>query len=131
MKKRILSVLVSIIVFAAVVALVEGLFHKIYPVPDSLDKSKPETIRVYMETAPQAALMGIVLAWLLATLAGCISLSLILKNQSRSAYLVFGAVVLFFTLINLVTIPHPIWINISGPVGIAIICFVFYKLSNQ
>lgn len=131
MKKRILSIVLSIIVFAVVVALVEALVHKIYPVPESLDKSKPETIKVYMETAPQAALMGIVLAWFLATLAGCISLSLILKNQSRSAYLVFGAVVLFFTLINLVTIPHPIWINIAGPIGIAIICFVFYKLSNQ
>ena len=114
MRNRILAGVAGILTAAAVVYVVEWFSHKLYPPPAGLDLS-PEGMRAMLAQMPFGALLLVVLAWVLGALAG----GLVARRIGGPGWhvLVVPAFVLLGIIMNVMTIPHPIWMVAAGILG--------------
>ena len=115
-----LAILCGLLVAFVSVAAIESLGHMIFPAAGTADFSSPERIRAFMQSVPVGALAFVIAAWIVGTFVGGVVGSLIARPRARLISGVVGGLVLAATIANLVTIPHPPWMAVSGVAGIAI-----------
>lgn len=109
MVKKILAVLAGVLAGGLVIFLVERIAHSIYPPPEWLDPAKPETIARYVDEAPVATLLFVLLSWALGSLAGGITATLVCNDRKSVYALTAGTLLLLLGIVNLIMIPHPPW----------------------
>ncbi len=114
MLRTVLAVVAGVVAGGIVVALVQQLGHLIWPPPAGLDVTDPEAIEAYLESVPAAAILFVALAWAVGSLAGGWIAARISSPCSLSAALIVGGVLMAFGLLNLISIPHPIWFWVVG-----------------
>jgi len=129
--RLILAILVGMVVAFFSVAGIEAIGHAVYPTAAGLDMSSPEAVRAFMQTVPTGALAFVLAAWILGTFLGGLVGSLIARPRARVVSGVIGALVLAATIANLAMIPHPMWMAVSGVVGIALAAFAAGKLMSS
>ncbi len=109
---------------------IEALGHTVYPVPDGLDLTNPEALKAYMIDAPIAALLLVLGAWLVAALVGGLLACFIAKESPLIYSAIIGGLVLLGTVINLISIPHPLWFSMTSIVAIIATIFVTSRLGS-
>ena len=114
MSKKILSVLAGIIGGGMIILLVEKLGHTVYPPPPDFDYKDVEALRLLIENAPLGALLFVVLAWALGSLAGGLIAALIAVEDKTKQALFVGGILMVLGVINMMSIPHPVWMQIAG-----------------
>jgi hypothetical protein len=119
MLKNIVAGFAGLIVAGLLVLLVEMLGHTVYPPPADLNFADPDAMSAYIDTLPIGALLFVAVAWFVATLGGTLVACKIGDAKPIIYAAVVGGLMLLGTVINLVTIPHPLWFSILGVVGIA------------
>lgn len=108
MIKRILSIVLGLVTAVVVIMLVEGIGHKMFPV-SPIDMNNPEALKTFMENLPTGAIAMVLVAWAIGSFAGGVIASLIDKVNAFRNSVVIGVVILILSIINLITIPSPIW----------------------
>lgn len=98
-----------------VLGLIESASHAIWPPPEFFSKevySNPEKLAEQIALVPLPAKISVLVAWALGSLTGGF-VSAKLAGSSRPARSV-GIVMLAMIILNLMTIPHPLWMSIGG-----------------
>jgi hypothetical protein len=112
MIRRILAVICGVIAGSVFNMAVILLSWKIYPPPEGANLSDPETLNAYVQSLPAPALLIVLVAHAGGALVG----GLVAAAIARRSPLVLGAIVGGFFLIggivNVMTIPAPLWFAI-------------------
>lgn len=112
MFKKILFVVLGIVLASVVVALIEGLSHQIYPVPEGLDTTDIDALKAYIESGMEVgAMLFVVLAHALGSFAGSIFSAKMCQNSLACGVSV-GVVMMLFGIVNMFIFPHPVWMQV-------------------
>jgi hypothetical protein len=109
MTRNIIAIAAAIVTGGLVVYSMDMLGHQIYPVTSGLDPARPETIIEYLKTAPVGALLWVALAQAAGAFSGG-SIAMAISKTKRAA-LVYGIIALVFGAVNILTVPHPPWLE--------------------
>ncbi len=113
MFKKIIFVILGIVVASSVVALVEAISHKIYPLPADLSFENVEAYKDYIfNQMPIGAMLFVILAHFSGSFLGSF-LTAKLNKDKPSTGLVVGAILMVFGIIMVYYIPHPIWMIVA------------------
>lgn len=117
MLKRILAVVVGVLVGGTAVWFVENwLSHVLIERADSRFPQDPELVGEYIAALPTGALWMVVLAMLIGGFVASL-VARIVANGSAVSGRDAGLVMLLFTVINLIMIPHPTWMVVLMPLA--------------
>src|SRR5215204_3065139 len=108
MTRNIIAIIAAIVTGGVVVFLMDVLGHSIYPAPAGLDPGRPETISDYLKSVPVGGLLFIALSQAAGAFSGGF-VSSIISKKPRIA-LIYGAIALTFGVLNLLAVPHPVWL---------------------
>lgn len=108
----VLGIVIGIAAGIGVVMLGDTLNHRFFPPPPEVQVTNPEAIRDYMQTAPVLSLLGLPVTWTLAALVAAFAAAKI--GAKRWAGWIAGAVIFAATSLNLVLIPHPLWMTVAA-----------------
>lgn len=106
--KRLLAIIIGILTAFVIMTIVEGVGSNIYPIPEGSDPNSMEGLRKIMESRPVGAFLIVILGHLLGALCGGAVAKLIDRSNFRNA-LIVGGLLMVFGLLNLVSLPHPLW----------------------
>lgn len=108
----ILGVVIGVAVGIGLVMVGDVINHRFFPPPPEVQITNPEAIRAYMQTAPITSLLGLPVTWTIAAFAaGFAGAKIGAKTWAGwiAGGLIFGA-----TCLNLVMIPHPLWMLVAA-----------------
>jgi len=114
MGRKILAVVAGVILAGIVTYAVQAIGHKVYPPPEGLDMKNMEAMKAYVSTLPTGALLFVLIAYVLGSFAGGWLATKIARTSQIHLPLTVGGVQLFFGIINLTMIPHPMWFAIAS-----------------
>lgn len=115
--RAVLAVVAGLVTGSVVISIIEWLSHRVYPLPP-LDVNDAVALRAAVATLPLMALVLVVVGWAIGTFAGART-AVAISPRPRVAWIV-GALFLASTAINLYLIPHPTWMAVAGPGGVAV-----------
>ncbi len=128
MQRKVAAVVLGVIVAVVFIIAIEALGHSVYPVPEGLDITDTEAMQAYVTGLPIGALLFVMGAWLVATLAGGLLACFIARETPLVYSAVVGGLVLLGTIINLMSVPHPPWFSITSVLAIIAMIFVTGRL---
>lgn len=120
MGRSILAVVLGIVVAGLVVAGIEAVAHALNPPPPGLRGADAATL---MAAMPTPALVNVVLAWALGSIAGGFVAAKVSRAHPRGAALAVGLGMVALIAVNLLMLPHPAWMMACGlllPVPLAL-----------
>jgi len=112
--KNFIAVIAGLAAGICIISIVELISSSVYPLPAELDFSNKDSLKEYIEIVPSGALLFVLAGWALGSFAGGLVSSLISENKKIKCALITGAILFIMGLINLITLPHPVWFWIVG-----------------
>ncbi len=112
--RSVLAVILGIVLAGFLIWAVEGIGHRVYPVPEGVDLTNPQAVAAFIDEAPLGALLFVILAWGVGTLAGGWLAVMVAGRSATLHAMIVGAVMLAGGIMNMVMIPHPPWFWILG-----------------
>jgi hypothetical protein len=109
------GIVAGAIVAVATIMLVEMIGHLIFPLPDDLALGDPEVVAGPSPTMPVAAQFIVVLAWFGGALAGGYVAKRICYRWW--AAWAIAALVAAAGVVNVMMIPHPVWMQIAAVIA--------------
>lgn len=117
MKRSILAILSGLLTAAVLTALLEAAGHLIFPPPQIIDPMDTEALKQMMAQMPLGSLISVVIAWLVAGFTGGFVTAKIDRENHTRSVLTVAVIMTLATIANLIMIPHPLWMMITGPAG--------------
>lgn len=114
MSRKILAIIGGVIFAGLVVYAVQTLGHQVYPPPANLDTKNLEAMKAYTASLPMGALLFVLLSYVVGSFAGGWLAAKIARVAQMHVPLTVGGVQLFFGIINLLMIPHPLWFVVAS-----------------
>lgn len=112
--RSVLAVLAGAVTAFVLIAVIELLDHRIYPLPPDVDPSDPKELAAAMAQAPVGALLLVLLGWAVGTVAG----AWVAARTAGRFHLVHGMIVgvllLCAAVANMLSLPHPVWFWIAA-----------------
>jgi len=108
--RRIVAVIAGLVVAFLVIILVETVNHAIYPLPEDVNVHDPQSLKAMMSKMPLGAIAGVVVAWVLGALAGSFTAAKIARSGGLLPGLGVGIVLLLGSVLNMLVLPHPVWV---------------------
>lgn len=124
MGRAILAVVAGCVLSVLVVAGLEALGHQIYPPPAGVDLRDPAAMRTVIARMPAGAFVILVSGWILGAGLGAWLATRLSGTGKAWPGGVVGGVTLAATVINLFTIPHPVWVVVAALIGIPLAAWV-------
>lgn len=131
MKRKILAVVLGVISAVVLIIAIEALGHSMYPLPADMDVSDTEAMKAYVMTLPVTALLIIMSAWIVATLVGGLLACFIARETPLIYAVIIGGLVLLGTIINLMSVPHPLWFSITSVLAIIATIFITGRIGSS
>ncbi len=128
MGRSILAVIAGLVVGGLLVAGVEYMSQMIYPPPPGLDLTDTEAVREFAMGAPDSARMVILLAWFVGPFGGGWLAARLAPRLPMTHAIIVGAFFVAADLINLVTIPSPVWMWVGGLIAPLLAAYLGGKL---
>jgi hypothetical protein len=110
----VLAVLAGAIVAGVLISVVEGISSAVYPPPPGLDLNNPEALRQYIDRLPIGAFLFVLAAWAVGPFAGAYVAARLVRRARMAHGLIVGALFLIAGVLNMLMIPHPIWMWVAG-----------------
>ena len=120
MLRVILGAVAGLAVAVLTVVLFNWISHTVYPPPPDIDISDTTAVAEMMAAAPFAALLIIVIGYVVATFDGVFLAAWIAGSKPYIYALLVGVLMLVAVVSNLILIPHPLWFSISSILGIIV-----------
>lgn len=109
---RVLSILTGVIAGALVIGLGEMLSNSMFPMPEDFDFTNREALIEHISAMPITAFFSVLIAHAFGALVGGFVASKMAQVQKKGAATFTGLILLLAGLLNLVSIPHPLWFSI-------------------
>jgi hypothetical protein len=109
-----IAILSGVISGGIVVGLVESVGHLIWPPPPALDLADAKALELLMESIPTAAIVMVLIAWIVGAFAGGIVAQKVNKMPGIMPSIATGLILTSFGVITMLAIPHPIWMWVFG-----------------
>jgi hypothetical protein len=118
--RSVVATAVGIVTGVIVISAVEAVSNNMYPLPAGVDPKNLEALKAVILTMPNGAFLMIMLGHMLGALSAGIVSMLIAKDTFRPTF-VCGGMFMVFGLINLVVLPHPmfVWAEVPGYIPLA------------
>lgn len=126
-----LGVIIGALVAVGVVTVIEAIGHRVYPIPPDVDFSDLEQLKAYVVTLPVGALVMVIAGWIIGAFVGGLAGSLLARHRAVLISGIVGALMLCATIVNLVFIPHPVWMAIAAVVGIVVAAWLAGRLMRR
>lgn len=107
---RIIGVVVGVIM----IALLEYLSSFIYPFPEGLDVNNKEAFADFVKNKPLGAFLCILVVYNLASFVAGMVVTYLNQAEGRKNAIFVGLVLTAFGVMNMITIPHPVWFMIAS-----------------
>jgi hypothetical protein len=130
MKRKIFAVVLGVIAAVVIIIAIEALGHSLFPLPAGMDVTDTDAMKAYIVTLPTAALLIVMAAWIIATLAGGIIACIIARETPLIYSAIIGGLVLLGTIINLMSLPHPLWFSITSVLAIIATIFITGRIGS-
>ena len=109
MARNAIGVIVGLVVAFLVVAGIQSINYILYPIPDNIDQTDVDAMKTYVSTLPSLAFIVVIISHFLgATVAGFVG-SKIADSHQRKISIGLGVFLLSMGMINMFSIPHPVW----------------------
>jgi hypothetical protein len=112
--KNFIAVVAGLAAGMCIISIIELISSSVYPLPAELDFKNKNSLKDYIENVPSGSLLFVLTGWALGSFAGGLVSSLISENKKIKCALITGAILFMTGLINLITLPHPLWFWIAG-----------------
>lgn len=112
--RSVLAVVVGVLAAFVLIALVEVIGMRVYPPPSTMDTSSLESIRAAMARVPLGALLFVLLAYTVGSVAGGWVAARFAPKAKLSHAMTVAALLFGAGLMNLFTIPHPPWFWVAS-----------------
>ena len=112
--KNFIAVIAGLAAGICIISIIEFISSSVYPLPAELDFTDKNSLKDYIENLPSGALVFVLAGWALGSFAGGFVSSLISENRKIKCAIITGAILFIVGLINLITLPHPVWFWITG-----------------
>lgn len=112
MKNRIISVVAGIIVGWIIVGLGDMITHQMYPAPPDMDYTNKESLKAFINSLPTSAFIAMIGVWAISAFMGGLVTGKLAKENWKRQCLITGIILLLANVANMLTIPHPIWVNV-------------------
>lgn len=130
--RKILGIVLGLCVAITVIALVQAVGHKLWPLPEGLDVRDKAALAEALKNAPVAALAWVAGTWLLGTLAGTYTALRVARDAFATwPALTVEGVLLGMGLLNLMAIPHPGWFWVAGLASFPLGAFAGIRLARR
>lgn len=130
MVRKGVAVLAGLFTAVAVIAVIETVSHRIWPPPPGIDFRDPEQLRGFMESLPATALLMVLAAWVIGTLAGGLVGCWIGRERPYLISGIIGAVLLGATVLNLAALPHPTWFSVAAVLGVIAAAWIAGRIAT-
>ncbi len=107
-----LGIFVGFLSALIIIQFLEGLGHRIFPMPEDLNLEDMEAFSNYVKQLSFKELLPVLLAHFLSAFIGCMIGLKIARGAKIVAYFV-GGLVLLGALMNLYLITHPLWFMVA------------------
>ena len=107
--RSVLAVIAGMLVAFVLIALVQTIGMRVYPPPTAVNPSDPESLRAMMAQIPRGALLFVLLSYAVGSVAGGWIAARFAPGAGMRHAMVVAALLFGAGLMNLVTIPHPVW----------------------
>jgi hypothetical protein len=116
MGRLLFALLIGLIVHTALVAGVQFVSTMIHPLPPGIDASNVLQMRDYLTGGgvPLTAMLMVLLSYAAGNFGGAFVASKLAPNRGLMPALVIGQISLVLVIINLVQLPHPIWMMVAS-----------------
>ena len=131
MKRKIFAVVLGVIAAVVLIIAIEALGHSLYPLPASIDVTDTDAMEAYVTTLPVTALLIVMAAWIVATLVGGLLACFIARETPLIYSAIIGGLVLLGTIINLMSLPHPLWFSITSVLAIIATIFITGRIGSS
>lgn len=109
------GIIAGVAAAVAVILLIETVGHLAFPLPDDLALRDPESVAQPVQAMPVAAKLIVVFAWFSAALAG----GYVAKRICGRWWAAWpiAALVALAGIVNVMMIPHPVWMQIASVIA--------------
>ncbi len=114
MLRTVLAVLAGLLVAIVLMLAIEWLGMTLFPLPAGASLQTEEDLVLLMQSAPAAKLALVLLGWCIASLVGAWVAARLARRHRRVAALAVGALILCGVVLNVASLPHPMWMIIAG-----------------
>lgn len=115
-----MSVLAGVIAGGLAVALIEMINSSVYPMPLDLDTTDMAKMTEYIKSLPNAAFTLVIVAHAIGALVAGLVAGMVAKTGRMNVGLIAAAIMLVFTILNYIFIPHPTWVPIVDVIATVI-----------
>jgi MFS family permease len=130
-KNRVLPVIAGLATGWLVIFVLEAVNHQIYPPPTELDFTDKAALTQFMETLPTMAFVLLLISWMIgAFVAGMVGAK-VKQQNSRNTTIIIGVILAMGSIINMIMIPHPVWLMILASVGYVPFAYFGGKLVSE
>lgn len=114
MLRKILSVFAGIASAILVFILTEKVSDKFYPLPSESASYDPQVLSTHIATFPLTPLVVVLIGWVLGSFTCGFIIKLISGSSAKTPAYLAGLFLTTAGLVNLLSLPHPIWFIIMG-----------------
>jgi hypothetical protein len=111
--KYLLGILAGVVTGTLLVFAIEFLAHNIYPLPEDLSKDEKAVLEEWLKQISPIVLSIIIFAHVIGSFVGAIVAILITNKKPLITGSIIGAIFLFFGIVNVVMLKHPLWFAIA------------------
>ena len=113
--KKIIAVIVGVIGGMAAMMVINFISVMLYPMPEGLDVADKAAMIAYIAGVPIGAKLLVVAGWMIsAFVAGLVAALIAPEGSGRTMAIVAGSFLMLGGIMNIVMVPHPIWMMIVG-----------------
>jgi putative membrane protein (TIGR04086 family) len=118
MIRSIVAVVAAAVVAVALVAGIDALGHRVYPLPQGIDWNDPVVVGQIVRALPVGAFLFAVASWVVAAFVGSWLAARLAPSRPWLHGGIVGVVMLVATIANLMMFEHPLWVILSGLAGV-------------
>ena len=118
MDRTILGLVAAVLVAVGLVFVLEMAGHMMFPPPADLNVRDPAQMATMIERLPIGAVLAVLVAWTLGAFGGGFVAAMVARRGAWPAWVVAG-LLLVFSAMTMVMIPHPTWFMVAAVVLIA------------
>lgn len=131
MGRNIAAVIAGVIVGGGIIFLAEMVGASFYPLPAGVDMGDPEQARATVAARPAGAMVMVLLGWCLGALGGGALAARLARHAPDRHALVVGAILLALAVLNMVMLPHPLWMWPAAIVGVPASAWLGARLATR
>ena len=131
MARNIISVIIGIATAGIVVYFIQSVSIALFPLPEDLDPRDMNAMKEHVATLPPLAFVLVLLAHFFGALGGAAVGSKIASSHQFKLSMIIGTFMLIMGIINLFTIPHPLWFMVVDMFTYLPGAFIGYKIYQR